>query len=98
MHTLKGIEALLRADTSVPDVKRMGILRFARNGEAEPVQSSNEPRIYSRERAAELLGGRTTRFVDQLSRKGMLKKFVMPGGKRAIGVTGQSLQAFIQGT
>jgi hypothetical protein len=99
--TLKIVEVTLRADSTIQGAERNRLLKLARNGEsAEPGKNSNDhstPRIFSREQAAELLGGRTTRFVDGLCRKGFLKKFTMPGGKRAIGVTSTSLENFLAG-
>jgi hypothetical protein len=74
-------------------------LKLARGQPAEPVQQNGHapPRIYSREQAAELLGNKTTRYIDLLTRKGLLQKFVPRGNIRAIGVTGQSLHQFIGG-
>jgi hypothetical protein len=99
VQTTRILEATLKSDETIAPAKRNAILRFARDGEAEPVQnvSEREPRIYSRAEAAKLLGGRTTRFVDLLTRKGCLKKFKIPGGVRSIGVTGESLRNFISG-
>jgi hypothetical protein len=99
--TVKILEAALKADASVGNAERNKILRFVRNGEnAEPAEASNghAPRIYSRKQAAEMIGGRTTRFIDQLCRKGLLDKFTAPGSQRAIGVTSASLETFIAGT
>lgn len=97
--TEKILEATLKADASIAPAKRNAILRFARNGDtAEPVQNGNEPRIYSRAEAAKLLGNRTTRFVDLLCRRGLLKKFTPRGNQRAIGIYGESLHSFVSGT
>jgi hypothetical protein len=96
--TVKILDATLRADTTVLPALRNRILKLARTGEtAGPVQNGNghSPRIYNRDEAAKLLGDRTPQYVDQLCQRGLLKKFVPPGNKRAIGITGASLDAFI---
>jgi hypothetical protein len=98
--TEKILEAALKADLTIGTAERNRILKLARNGDAAaPVESSNghAPRIYSREQAAEIIGGRTTRFIDQLCRRGLLKKFTPKGNQRAIGICGESLHQFIQG-
>ena len=98
--TAKILEATLKADATIAAAERNKILKIAR-GESIPaaVQNGNEqtPRIYSRAEAAKLLGGRTTRFVDQLCKRGLLKKFTPKGSQRAIGISGNSLNAFLQG-
>ena len=98
--TIKIIEVTLKSDASVSPVQRSKILKFARNDANDaPVENRNaiEPRIYSRDEAAKLLGGKTTRFVDLLCRRGLLKKFTPPGNRRAIGISGESLRAFVLG-
>jgi hypothetical protein len=99
--TLKIMDAALKADASTTAAQRSKILRLARNGEsAEPEKNGNghePPRIYSREQAAAMVGGRTTRYIDQLCKRGLLQKFTPRGNQRAIGVTGESLTAFITG-
>lgn len=98
--TVSILEAALKADTSIGTAERNKILRLVRNGDAaEPVQNGNghSPRIYSREQTAEMIGGRTTRFVDQLCRRGLLEKFTPKGNRRAIGITSASLENFIAG-
>lgn len=95
----KILEATLKSDPSITPAKRNAILRFARNVKAaEPMASERTSRIYSREQAAEMIGGRTTRYVDQLCRKGLLQKLTPRGNRRAIGVTSASLESFIAGT
>ena len=89
----------MKADASIGNAERNQILRLAR-GDAVPVAENNNghaSRIYSRQQAAEMLGGKTTRFVDLLVRKGCLVKKFVPGGRRAIGVTSSSLESFISG-
>jgi hypothetical protein len=99
--TIKIIEVTLKSDASVSPVQRNKILKLARNDSAlapDDTPRRIEPRIYSRGEAAQLLGGKTTRFVDLLCRRGLLKKFTPPGNRRAIGITGESLTSFISGT
>lgn len=98
--TLQILNAALKADATVTSDRRSKILKLARNGEAESVQNGNfhsTPRIYSINQAAEMLGGRTPRFVHLLCRKGLLKKLTAPGSQRSIGITSTSLEAFIAG-
>ena|SRR5208283_1987015 len=101
--TLKILDATLKADGSIPITERSRILKLLRNGvlaipETENGQGNgHEPRIYSRAEAAKLVGDKTTRFVDLLCRRGLLKKFTPKGNKRAIGICGESLRAFISG-
>jgi hypothetical protein len=98
--TAKILEATLKADASITPAERNKILKLAR-GESipAPVQNGNDysPRIYSRAEAAKLVGDKTTRFVDLLCRRGLLKKFTPKGNRRAIGVTSESLHSFIAG-
>jgi len=98
--TLKIFDAAIRADSTIAPAEHRRILRLI-CGEAPsaPAQNGNghEPRIYSREEAAKLLGDKTPRFIDLLCRRGLLKKFTPRGNRRAIGVCGESLRAFIEG-
>jgi hypothetical protein len=57
--------------------------------------NGHEPRIYSREETAKMLGNKTPRYVDLLCRRGLLQKFIPKGNCRAIGVHSESLMAFI---
>ena len=100
--TLRILDATLKADTSITVAERNHILKIARMGEstapvALPVLNGREPRIYSRQEAAKILGDKTTRYVDLLCRRGLLQKFIPKGNRRAIGVTGESVRAFIGG-
>jgi hypothetical protein len=99
--TLKILDATLKADPSVSPTERRRILRIVRHGENidVPFQNGNlhAPRIYNRAAAAVLLGDKTPRYVDQLCKRGLLKKFTPKGNQRAIGICGHSLHAFISG-
>jgi hypothetical protein len=98
--TSKILESVLKADVSIAPAERNRILKLARGGALEPIQNGNghePPKIYSREQAAEMVGGRTTRYIDQLCKRGLLQKFTPRGNQRAIGVTGESLHSFIAG-
>jgi hypothetical protein len=98
--TIRILEVALKTDASLAPAERNRILRSVR-GETIPVPVQNgnghPPRIYSRTEAAKILGDRTTRFIDQLCKRGLLKKFTPKGNVRAIGVSGESLRAFISG-
>lgn len=93
------ITATLRADASIPPAERSRLLKLIR-GESAPVQNDNghSPRIYSRAECAKLLGEKTTWYVDQLCKRGLLQKLKPKGNVRAIGVTSASLESFIAGT
>jgi hypothetical protein len=100
IQTVSILDAALKADASVTVAQRSQILTVARNGDGKPEPKNggdSTPRIFSRKQAAELLGGKTTRYISQLVKRGLLQKFVPRGNVRAIGVTGQSLYAFIAG-
>jgi hypothetical protein len=103
LGTLKILEITLKSDSTVATAERNRILKIARNGALAGPETENghgnnhEPRIFSREEAAKMVGDKTTRFVDLLARRGLLKKFTPKGNKRAIGICGESLRAFIEG-
>jgi hypothetical protein len=100
INTIEVLDAVLKTDDTISAAQRKKLLQGLR-GEPSPAPVQNgdghSPRIYSRAEAAKLLGGKTCRFIDLLARKGLLKKFVPPGNKRAIGVCGESLHQFIEG-
>ena len=99
--TVKILDVTLRADSSVTPAERNRILKVIRGGELLPVPNGNStnqpPKIYSRTEAARLLGQKSTRYIDLLTRKKLLQKFTAPGSRRAIGVTSQSLEKFLAG-
>ena len=97
-HTITILETTLRTDNTVSATQRKKILDAAR-GETAPALDGNRhpPRIYSREEAAKLLGDRSTRFVDLLCRRGLLKKITPKGNQRSIGITAESFNRFIEG-
>jgi len=71
-----------KADPTVSLVLRNKILKLACNGIEEPHDENRNsigPRIYSRDEVAQLLGGKSTRYVDQLARRGLLQKFIPRG-------------------
>jgi len=100
-HTITILETTLRTDSTVSATQRKKILDAAR-GEAAITQEANgnrQPqRIYSREETAKLLGDKSTRFVDLLCRRGLLKKFTPKGNQRSIGITAESFNRFIEGS
>ena len=74
--TIKILEVTLKSDASITPAERNRILKLLRNGTlAAPAESGtgHEARIYSRAEAAKLLGDKTTRFIDLLARRGLLK-------------------------
>ena len=79
--------------------QRSKILKLARGEEPQSTSAQNsnshEPRIYSREETAKILGNRSLRYIDQLCRRGLLQKFIPKGNRRAIGIYSRSLRAFI---
>jgi hypothetical protein len=97
--TLKILTATLKADETVTSGQRSKILKLARGEEPQstPAQYGNghEPRIYSREETAKILGNKSQRYVDLLCKRGLLQKFIPKGNRRAIGVHSESLMAFI---
>ena len=97
-HTITILETTVRTDNTVSATQRKKILDASR-GETAPALDGNRhpPRIYSREEAAKLLGDRSTRFVDLLCRRGLLKKFTPKGNQRSIGITAESFNRFIEG-
>jgi hypothetical protein len=94
-NTFEILEAVLKGDRTITQANRKKFLRYLT--EPAPVPN-NDPRIYSRCEAAKLLGNKTPRYVDQLCRRGLLQKFTPRGNKRSIGVLGESLHQFIEGT
>lgn len=98
IHTEKILKATLESDETITPAMRNRILKLiARNGETDPVQNDNglAPRIFSREQAAQLMGDKTPRYIDQLCHRGLLQKFIPPGNVRSIGVTAISLNQFL---
>ena len=98
-QTIKIFESVMLADDTIAPAERRRILKLVQNGDNDAVQNEHqpEPRIYPREQAAKLIG-RTPRFIDLLAKRGLLKKITPPGNVRSIGVSGDSLRAFIHCT
>jgi hypothetical protein len=100
-RTLEILNVTLKTDETVTPAQRKKIFEFCARGEASPVPIPDgigrSPLIFSRAETGKTLGGKTTRWVDMLCRKGLLKKFVPPGNKRSIGITAESLHQFISG-
>jgi hypothetical protein len=96
--TIELIRAGLKTDVTLNAADRIRLVALLRNGGAQSQSlppAKDTPRIYSREQAAQLLGDRTPRYVDQLCKRGLLKKFTPPGNRRSIGIHSESLLAFI---
>lgn len=98
IETLKIVEQVLKTDPTVDSAARSRVLKAARQdaGAApEPANGNEQPRIYSRDQAAKLLGDKTPRYVDLLCKKGLLQRFIPKGNTRGIGVTSTSLNNFL---
>jgi hypothetical protein len=97
-QTMLSMVALVKADSIITPAERTRLLKTIR-GEPTPapVQVNHEPRVYSRKQTAELIGGRTPRYVSQLVKRGLLTRFVPRGNKRGIGITAESLHQFVSG-
>jgi hypothetical protein len=97
--TFEICRAALKGDKTLTANQRVKLLATLRdpNPKAAPEGNGNQPRILSRQQAAEMLGGKSCRFIDLLCRKNLLKKFTAPGAKRALGVTAESFNRFLEG-
>ena len=93
--TIELIRAGLKTDQTLSVAERTRLLIILRNhGEKSPQQAEQTvtPKIIRRKQAAERLNS-SLRFVDLLARQGVLKKCVLPGRKRAVGILESSLSS-----
>ena len=95
--TIELIRAGLKTDPTLSLEERARLLVIIRNHGKQaqsPPQPRQEvaPKVIRRKQAAERLNS-SLRFVDLLARQGILKKCVMPGRKRAVGILESSLSA-----
>lgn len=92
------IRVAVKGDKTINQNTRAKIFTFLRDPEQKPTAEVNgkQPRIHSREQVAAILGGKSPRYIDLLCRNGFLKKFTPKGHKRALGVTAESLDRFLE--
>ena len=96
--TIELIRAGLKTDPTLNPAERTRLLLIIRNHGKQPspppAEATATPKIIRRKQAAERLNS-SLRFVDLLARQGILKKCVLPGRKRAVGILESSLSAVL---
>lgn len=86
---LRNLRRQVHFDITV--LRSHGKQRQPQQVEREPVVT---PKIIRRKQAAEKLNS-SLRFVDLIARQGILKKGVLPGWKRAVGILESSLSTVL---
>lgn len=100
METTKDVvRAVLKSDPTLTPQERTQIISVLRDhGRTCPEAAvTREPRILRRKQTAERLG-RTTRYVDNLAREGILTRIILKGRKRAAGFRESEVNALIGGS
>ncbi len=97
--TIELIRAGLKTDPTLSSEERAKLLGVLRNHDKQTQSPQTAvrdvtPKIIRRKQAAERLNS-SLRFVDQLARQGILKKCVLPGWSRAVGILESSLSAVL---
>jgi hypothetical protein len=93
--TLQAIKAILQADPTVSREERVVLLK---NLQMKPTnEQAVGDRVISRAEVAEMLGGKSLRFVDYLAAEGKIRKVRLTGKQRGIGFSYQSVQELILG-
>ncbi len=92
--TRTALKAILDADQTLDEAAKGAILQAATS--PGTATAAPMPRIYSRGDVAKLIGLTTAR-VDQLARRGLLKRVTPPGQVRAIGFTELSVRKLVEG-
>src|ERR1017187_9860378 len=97
--TIELIRAGLKTDPTLSSVERTRLLVTLRSHgkpmpSPQPASQDVAPKIIRRKQAAERLNS-SLRFVDLLARQGVLKKCVLPGRTRAVGILESSLLAVL---
>jgi hypothetical protein len=97
--TIELIRAGLKTDPTLSPEDRARLVALLRNqGKPAPVPPpaapDPAPKVIRRRQAAERLNS-SLRFVDLLARQGILKKCVLPGRTRAVGILESSLLAVL---
>lgn len=88
-HTRAAVEALLKGDTTVTTVERNRLLATEEKHAAPP------DRVISRTEAAKRFN-RCGRTLDNWSKRGLLKKWQLPGMSRATGFREREIEALLQ--
>lgn len=92
--TRQALSAILQADPSISIEQRKAFLESALQ---PPNAAARIGRVIRREEAGRLLGVSPKR-VDQLARAGILKRIVVPGTSRSIGISEASIRAITEGS
>jgi hypothetical protein len=96
--TIELIRAGLKTDPTLNLAERTRLILILRNHgkqtQQPPVRQDIVPKVIRRKQAAERLNS-SLRFVDLLARQGVLKKCVLPGRKRAVGILESSLVSIL---
>lgn len=94
--TIELIRAGLKTDPTLSPTERARLLLILRNHgqQTRPKVESCTVKIIRRKQAAERLNS-SLRFVDLLAHQGILKKCVLPGRRRAVGILESSLSAVL---
>jgi len=98
--TIELIRAGFKTDPTLNPTECARLLVILRNHGKQSLRPPIEPgvpRIIRRKQAAERLNS-SLRFVDLLARQGVLKKCVLPGRRRAVGILESSLLALFNRT
>ena len=54
------------------------------------------PLVLTRDQAARLLGAKSVRLIDRLSAQGFIRRVLLPGRKRAIGVLREDIEGLVE--
>lgn len=97
--TIELIRAGLKTDPTLSPEDRARLVALIRNHGKQtqvtpPTAQDPVPKVLRRKQAAERLNS-SLRFVDLLARQGVLKKCVLPGRTRAVGILESSLSAVL---
>ena len=88
------LTAVMEADRNITPRERVYVLAFL-DGET-PDLGDPMPAIMTRKEVARLLG-KTVKRVDQIASAGYLKRVPVPGSRRALGYTEESVRAVLEG-
>ena len=95
--TIELIRTGFKTDPTLSPTESAKLLLILRNHGKQTLRPPIElsmPKIIRRKQAAERLNS-SLRFVDLLARQGVLKKCVLPGRRRAVGILESSLLAVL---